>query len=76
MNREMRYFCIDRQGSKDNLTVINEFMDQLYRDLPGEVVDKTDRLRYNELIYSLLNQYKKNKIKIKTYRKMIYISYR
>lgn len=72
----MRYFCIDRQGSssKDNLTVINEFMDQLYRDLPGEVVDKTDRLRYNELIYSLLNQYKKNKIK--TYRKMIYISYR
>lgn len=55
-----RYFSIDRPdvSNEYNQTVINDFIDKLYRDLQCNVTEKTDRLRYNNKIYDLLNKYK------------------
>ena len=61
-----RYFSTEKKdvSNKDNQTVINDFMDQLCRDIQGNVIEKTDRLRYNEQIFNMLNQNKKeNKTK-------------
>lgn len=51
--------------SNSNENIINEFWDQLYKDIEINIPYKVGDERYNTQVFTLLNEYKKMKISVK-----------